>query len=90
MTQQHGGDRWLSQSRKIAFWAGLLGLAYETVYEEVDRPWLFLVFLTMMGLAQFSRVFELLGKQPSDGITIKLGRTGSPPPPQPEEGGTVP
>lgn len=57
-------------SRKIAFVAGLLGVGYETIFEDVDRPWLFLVFLTMMGLAQFGRVLELLNKKPGGGVTI--------------------
>lgn len=48
--------------------AGLAGIIYETVYEEVDRPWLFLVFLTMMGLAEAGRALALLGQ--SNGIQI--------------------
>lgn len=65
-------DRWASTSRKITFVAGLLGIGYETVYEKADRPWLLLAFLTMMGLAQFSRVFEFLGQD--DGVTITLDK----------------
>lgn len=83
------GDGWLSLSRKIAFVAGLLGVGYETIFEDVDRPWLFLVFLTMMGLAQFGRVLELLSKKPGGGVTIRFD-TKDEEKPDPLEKGSVP
>lgn len=61
-------DAWSMISRKIAFFGGLIGLAYETVFENVDRPWLFLAFLSMMGLAQFGHVFDLVHR--TNGIQI--------------------
>lgn len=57
--------------------AGLAGVAYETLYEEVDRPWLFLVFLTMMGLAEAGRVLSLLGRNQAGDIQIDSIRVGS-------------
>lgn len=83
-------DTWFSLSRKVAFWAGLLGVGYETVFEDVDRPWLFLVFLTMMGLAQFGRVFELLSNHDHGGFTIQIGKGGPKKPDSGEEGGGAP
>ena len=84
-------DSWLSLSRKVAFWAGLLGVGYETVFEDVDRPWLFLVFLTMMGLAQFGRVFELLSNHDHGGFSIHIGKGGDKKPDaDSEEGGGPP
>jgi hypothetical protein len=87
-------DGWFRISRQVAFWAGLIGVGYETVFEDVDRPWLFLVFLTMMGLAQFGKVFEMLGSGKNGGVTITLGRKpttsngSSLSPPTSEEGST--
>jgi hypothetical protein len=37
----------------ILFTAGLAGVGYETLGTNVDRPYLLVVFMTMMGLPVF-------------------------------------
>lgn len=39
----------------ILFFAGLAGIAYETIVEHVDRPQLLLLFAAMVGLPAFLR-----------------------------------
>lgn len=38
----------------ILFFAGLVGLTYETVWEHIDRPWLLGLFAGMLGLNVFT------------------------------------
>lgn len=39
----------------VLFVGGLLGIGYETLVEEVDRPYLLAVFAGMLGLPWFIR-----------------------------------
>ena len=43
----------------ILFWAGLIGVAYQTVVEKADRPTLLILLGTMMGLPVFLAVDEI-------------------------------
>lgn len=46
----------------ILFFGGFLGVAYETLGEQVDRPSLLIVFAAMMGLPAFLRRDEKNGQ----------------------------
>jgi hypothetical protein len=49
---------WPAYRDVILFFAGLSGVAYETVGEHADRPTLLLLFGAMMGLPAFLRADE--------------------------------
>ena len=46
----------------VLFTAGLAGIVYETVFEDIDRPVLLLLFGAMVGLPAFLRVDEARAK----------------------------
>lgn len=46
----------------VLFTAGLAGIAWETIFEDVDRPVLLLLFGAMVGLPAFLRVDEARAK----------------------------
>lgn len=43
----------------VLFWAGLIGVGYQTLVEKSDRPTLLITFGTMMGLPIFLGVDEI-------------------------------
>jgi hypothetical protein len=50
--------KWADVRDAILFFAGLTGVAYETIAVQVDRPTLLFLFGAMMGLPLFLRADE--------------------------------
>jgi len=77
--------RWLPKEGKdvrnwILFFSGLIGVAYETIAEGVDRPALLVVFASMMGLPIFLSKDEAVKQGRNADVNAK-------PPPPPVDGG---
>ena len=54
MTRRNNPDWWSTKTRDfVLFVGGFLGVIYETVVEQVDRPALLAVFGGMLGLPVF-------------------------------------
>jgi hypothetical protein len=49
---------WRLTRDTVLFLAGLAGIGWETIFEDVDRPVLLLLFGAMVGLPAFLRVDE--------------------------------
>lgn len=54
------GAAWMVTRSKILLAAGLLGVAHETLLRDDARPYLLLLFASMMGLASFLKLDDLL------------------------------
>jgi hypothetical protein len=62
-TQQDYVRAWWSVIRDIlAFFGGLGVIIYETTQAQVDRPWLLVVAIGMMGIPLASKVDQWLGR----------------------------
>ena len=59
-TRNGTGAGWAVTRSKILLAAGLLGVAHETLLRDADRPYLLLLFASMMGLASFLKLDDLL------------------------------
>jgi hypothetical protein len=46
----------------VLFMAGLAGIAHETLFQDIDRPVLLLLFGAMVGLPAFLRLDEAKGQ----------------------------
>lgn len=44
-------------------YAGLVGVAYETLWEQIDRPYLLGLFGTMMGIGQVAQALQTKREQ---------------------------
>ncbi len=60
LSEQKVNSWWIVIRDILAFWGGLAIVFYETLYENVDRPWLFAVAIGMMGLPAASKMDKWL------------------------------
>lgn len=62
------GAAWSLIRAIILLVAGLLGTFHETVIAKTPRPYLLLLFASMMGLASFARLDDIIAKR---GVTTR-------------------
>lgn len=55
-------ERWSLARDRIAFFGGFGIMIYETIAENIDRPWLLVMAIGMMGLPFALRLDKILGK----------------------------
>lgn len=55
-------ERWVLARDRIAFCGGFGIMIYETVGTNIDRPWLLVMAIGMMGLPFALRLDKILGK----------------------------
>lgn len=55
----------------VLFTAGIAGIAYETIFNQTDRPTLLILFAAMMGLPLFLKADEkTVRPKPADVVVV--------------------
>jgi hypothetical protein len=73
--ENNGGAAWRLTRSKILLAFGLLGAFHETVVAQSPRPYLLLLFASMMGLASLAKLDDIINKR---GITISFDKPERP------------